>query len=226
MGAPGLPAPPGFPGFAGGNGGNGGNGGSGGSGSGGGIYNNSGTPALTNSTLSGNGASGGSGGLGGVGGFGGPGGIGTPPGPPGANGANGNAGSNGAGSGGGVNTASGTVTFINTIVADGCAGTQTDGGGNIDTGANCGFGGSSQSNVSTLYLGALANNGGPTQTMLPGAGSSAINAIACVNAPSTDQRGMLRPDPASAVMAKPCDAGAVEVGSIYDEIFFDGFDGQ
>jgi CSLREA domain-containing protein len=196
----------------GGVGGFGGNGGNGGNGGGGGIDNSS-TSTLINSTLSGNGV-----GSGGIGGIGGAGGGGSPAGGP------GNAGSNGVVSGGGVDTTAGTFTFTNTIVADGCAGTQTDGGGNIDTGSSCGFGGSSQSNVSTLNLGALTNNGGPTQTMLPGLGSAAINAIVCTHAPLTDQRNYLRPDPLSIGLATPCDVGAVEVGSVLsDRIFADGF---
>ena len=76
-------------------------------------------------------------------------------------------------------------------------------------------------------LGALADNGGPTHTMQPGAGSPAINAIACAGAPPVDQRGMIRPDPASANATPtptPCDIGAVEADSIADRIFADGFE--
>lgn len=77
-------------------------------------------------------------------------------------------------------------------------------------------------------LGALANNGGPTQTMLPDAGSAAIDAIPAANGqcPSaTDQRGMIRPDPGSAQFSStPCDIGAVEANSIFDRIFANGFD--
>jgi hypothetical protein len=51
-------------------------------------------------------------------------------------------------------------------------------------------------------LGSLANNGGPTQTALPGAGSPAIGAgTSCL---ATDQRGMPR-------KASGCTIGAVEV---------------
>ena len=53
-------------------------------------------------------------------------------------------------------------------------------------------------------LGALANNGGPTWTLLPSRGSPVIDAIACTNAPATDQRGIARPQGAQ------CDIGAVE----------------
>jgi hypothetical protein len=54
-------------------------------------------------------------------------------------------------------------------------------------------------------LGALADNGGSTQTMLPGAGSSAIDAGTCTDAPTTDQRGIVRPQ------GTTCDIGAVEM---------------
>ena len=54
-------------------------------------------------------------------------------------------------------------------------------------------------------LGPLAGNGGPTPTMLPGAGSPAVNALVGVPCPPTDQRGLPRP------RFGGCDAGAVEV---------------
>ncbi len=52
-------------------------------------------------------------------------------------------------------------------------------------------------------LGDLADNGGPTLTMLPGEGSGAIGTG--TNCPETDQRGEPRPGPT-------CALGAVEVG--------------
>jgi CSLREA domain-containing protein len=54
-------------------------------------------------------------------------------------------------------------------------------------------------------LGALADNGGATPTLLPGAGSAAINALSGVPCPGTDQRGLPRP------ALGACDAGAVEI---------------
>jgi hypothetical protein len=60
--------------------------------------------------------------------------------------------------------------------------------------------------------------------MLPLPGSPVVNAIACTNAPATDQRGMIRPDPGSATLATPCDIGAVEANSIPDKIFANGFE--
>jgi len=64
-------------------------------------------------------------------------------------------------------------------------------------------------------LGALANNGGPTQTLLPATGSPLIDSIpngACQTPPlasgiTTDQRSLSRPSPTGGA----CDIGAVEV---------------
>ena len=53
-------------------------------------------------------------------------------------------------------------------------------------------------------LNALADNGGPTWTMLPLRASPAIDGIVCANAPATDQRGTARPQGAQ------CDIGAAE----------------
>ena len=53
-------------------------------------------------------------------------------------------------------------------------------------------------------LGALADNGGTTPTLLPQATSPAIDAADCVGI-SPDQRGVARPQGAR------CDIGAVEV---------------
>ncbi|MGQ0804127.1 MAG: choice-of-anchor Q domain-containing protein [Actinomycetota bacterium] len=57
-------------------------------------------------------------------------------------------------------------------------------------------------------LGALADNGGPTQTRAPQGGSPLINAIPtvdCDGAVTTDQRGITRPQ------GNGCDIGAVEI---------------
>lgn len=105
----------------------------------------------------------------------------------------------------------GKPTLVNTIVANNTGGPNcgsfpgavNDGGGNLDSGTSCGFGLSSLSNANAA-LGALADNGGSTQTMMPGAGSAAIDAIDCTNAPGTDQRGMSRPQ------GTKCDIGAIE----------------
>jgi len=134
----------------------------------------------------------------------------------------------------------GPVTFDGTLFAN--TGTPSTGGGNIavTTGGitilgagNLEFSGTAGDINATFasppligdpLLGTLADNGGTTQTMLPGTGSAAINAIACAGAPPVDQRDMIRPDPASRGLPAPCDVGAVEIDSIADLIFANGFD--
>jgi hypothetical protein len=135
------------------------------SGFGGGIYNNGTTVTITNSTFSGNSAN--------------------------------------LGLGAGIyNNSVGGVTLRNTIVANSvaagnCGGTITNGGNNIDSAATCGWGSTNGSMSSTNpSLGALANNGGPTQTFALLTGSPAIDGVtfnAPNGAPSTDQRGIARP---------------------------------
>ena len=56
-------------------------------------------------------------------------------------------------------------------------------------------------------LGALADNGGPTPTFLPMAGSPIIDVANAAMCPPTDQRGVPRPQGVG------CDVGAVEVES-------------
>ena len=75
-----------------------------------------------------------------------------------------------------------------------------------------------------LNLGPLQNNGGPTQTMLPGPGSTAINAVQCPASTPRDQRGYPRPDPLDAGLQTACDIGAVEVQPPLDRIFSNGFE--
>jgi hypothetical protein len=110
---------------------------------------------------------------------------------------------NSASVGGGISNVS-TVTLKNTIVANSasggnCSGTLSDGGGNLswpDT--TC-----PGINADPKLL-ALANNGGPTQTMALDAGSAALDAALGGNCPATDQRGVTRPQGAG------CDIGAFE----------------
>jgi hypothetical protein len=98
-----------------------------------------------------------------------------------------------------------------------------DAGYNIedDSGRSCSFSPASHSLVGVdPQLGVLAANGGPTQTMLPGPASPAINRIpkptsatnadgtAATLCPGTDQRGVVRPQ------GPTCDIGAVEVANV------------
>jgi hypothetical protein len=117
-------------------------------------------------------------------------------------------------------THSGTITYRNTIVANGsgdancyyeASGVATDGGYNLDSGTSCGFSSGNHSLTNTdPKLAALADNGGPTQTMALLTGSSAIDAASasvCAAAPvnGIDQRGVARPQ------GPACDIGAFEL---------------
>jgi hypothetical protein len=74
-------------------------------------------------------------------------------------------------------------------------------GSNLSDDDSCGFGVDEQGEAN---LAALADNGGPTQTMLPQAPSDALDAANCLDSSAVDQRGAPRP-------ADDCDIGAVEV---------------
>lgn len=128
-------------------------------------------------------------------------------------------------SGGGINRTSGTLNLKNTIVADnsvGTGGTAPDISGAVTsqdynhiedpTGATI-DGTTTHNTVGDPLLGALANNGGPTLTHLPGAGSPVINAIPigtndCGNPITIDQRGTIRP------LSSGCEKGSVEVSPV------------
>jgi CSLREA domain-containing protein len=147
---------------------------------GGGIFNN-GTLTVTNSTLSGNSATNGGGSV--------------------------------------RNSSPGTTTLRNSIVAgsspgDNCSGTIGNGGNNLDSGLSCGWG-SGNGSLSSTYpaLGPLEDNGGPTQTFALLPGSPAVDAVTFTppnSAPSTDQRGYLRPVDGDADGRALVDIGAYE----------------
>jgi predicted outer membrane repeat protein len=117
--------------------------------------------------------------------------------------------------------------FRNTLISGNClqegAGTGTFYGmlGNIESpGDTCGMNNVvSHNNVpaGNLMLGALGDNGGPTLTHLPMAGSAAINAGWNSVCTALDQRGYVRVD-------GTCDSGSVEAGALDDVIFRDSFD--
>lgn len=109
-----------------------------------------------------------------------------------------------------------SMSVADSIVANGngggsnCGGNVSiaDGGYNIDSGTSCRFANSDHSKNSTNpQLGALANNGGPTETMALAATSPAVNAIPTTNPTcgGTDQRGVTRPQ------GTGCDIGAYEL---------------
>jgi Fe-S cluster assembly iron-binding protein IscA len=110
--------------------------------------------------------------------------------------------------GGGIYISGGTVSLANTIVAGNAAPngpeiystgpTVTDKGGNITS-------------ATGVSLAPLGNYGGPTQTMIPLPGSTAICAGTASNwnalSPSVDQRGVTTSDPNCATQV---DSGAVQ----------------
>lgn len=169
----------------------------GGNGAGGGIY-TTGTLVLADSTVSGNTVAAGAGGAGASGD-----GYTAPAGPPGTATAD------------GIDIAAGSTTLTNSIVA--ANGTMDiAGNANASSGFNLiGIGGGlangvngNQVGVTNPQLSPLANNGGPTQTMLPQPGSPAINAGSNALIPSgvtADQRGLPR------IANGTVDIGSVEV---------------
>lgn len=86
----------------------------------------------------------------------------------------------------------------------GAAATITSGGGNVDNDGSCQLGAGDQPNTDAL-LGPLTDNGGPTPTHAPAAGSPAIDAAVAGACPATDQRGVARPQGGG------CDVGSIEV---------------
>jgi len=98
------------------------------------------------------------------------------------------------------------LTLVNTLIADNtamytptCDDTRSGGSGNLqwpDDGSLC----TDDPLMADPMLGALGDNGGDTETMLPAAGSPAAGIGS--NCPDTDQLGNPRAD--------PCTAGAVE----------------
>ncbi len=183
-------------------------GGTGGNGSGGGIE--AGILTIADCTISGNSA---------VGGHGGAGNSDYP------------AGADGVGSGGGVQSASNPIldnTIVSANTADGAANDLGGAVASISTGNLIGVGGGLTNGVNGNHVGvnnpqlsALGNNGGPTETMVPLAGSPAIDAG--VNSKiqpgvTTDQRGLAR------IVNITVDIGAVEVqalGTVSGVVFND-----
>jgi CSLREA domain-containing protein len=114
----------------------------------------------------------------------------------------------GGGSSGVFNSALGTISLRNTIVASSsCTGTITNAGNNIDSGSTCGFGSANNSLSDTNpLLGTLTGSPAyfPLNTGSPAidAGDNAVCAAAPVN--NTSQNGVTRP------VGAQCDIGSVE----------------
>jgi predicted outer membrane repeat protein len=114
---------------------------------------------------------------------------------------------------GGISNRGGTITLKNTLLsnnfnpqsnqASNCYKPIATNSFSLSSDFTCGFG-TGRDGVDPL-LNPLAYNGGFTQTYLPMLHSPAIDAGTGVGCPSTDQRGVTRPQ------GQACDVGAVEV---------------
>ncbi len=84
----------------------------------------------------------------------------------------------------------------------------TDGGYNLEDGSSCGFSAATSISSTDPQLGPLGDNGGPTETFVPGPTSPALDHVSDSSlCPSTDQRGFSR--------NIPCDIGAYDgAGSV------------
>jgi predicted outer membrane repeat protein len=123
--------------------------------------------------------------------------------------------------GGGTSTLTIGKSIVSANTTGNCDGVLASSGYNLSNGTGCGgvFTNTGDLVNQTLNMGALASNGGPTQTLLPAAGNPAINHVPVAQcAPNIDQRGGGRPSGAG------CDSGSVEVNAVLDVIFYDGLD--
>ena len=120
---------------------------------------------------------------------------------------------NGATDGGGVYNANDAHDFVflkNTIIADSLSGGNCKGKAftaskySLSSDGTCALAGVGNLNSTPAQLNLLANNGGPTRTHLPKPASPAVDGVGGNDCPSSDQRGVLRPQGLS------CDIGAVE----------------
>jgi hypothetical protein len=113
------------------------------------------------------------------------------------------------------------ATVKNTIVSDplgggaNCSGVAISQGFNLTDGTGCGFTQATDHPSTDPMLGALADNGGPTQTLALLTGSPAIDAGVSSVGETADQRGLTRPLDLAAVSNAPgsdgTDVGAFEV---------------
>ena len=84
-------------------------------------------------------------------------------------------------------------------------------GHNLADDATCALSGSGDMANTSAALGAMAGNGGPTETRALASGSPAIDAGDNANCPNTDQRGSMRPADGSLKNTEICDIGAFEL---------------
>jgi CSLREA domain-containing protein len=88
----------------------------------------------------------------------------------------------------------------------------------------CGFTTGSDNLVAATLLGPLADNGGPSETRRPVAGSPLVDS-GTVGCAAQDQRGKARPQDGDGAGGAVCDRGAVELEQpVPDAVFADGFE--
>jgi hypothetical protein len=126
-----------------------------------------------------------------------------------------------SGAGGNLYNNQAVFNLVNSIVADGVAGSGNancdgnptanvvSGGYNVETGTDCGLTATGDQQNTDPQLGPLQDNGGDTWTMALPSDSQAVNQIAngvngCGTTVTQDQRGVTRP------MDNACDVGAYE----------------
>jgi hypothetical protein len=120
--------------------------------------------------------------------------------------------------GAGIDVPGGSTAAVkNTIVAQNTAtgagqpgncrvfGTLTSQGNNLENTDTCNFAQAGDLPGTPSVLGPLQDNGGPTDTLAPLGGSSALDRGNAAGCPATDQRGVSRPQQGG------CDIGAYEV---------------
>lgn len=121
-----------------------------------------------------------------------------------------------------------TMATSGSIIAGNSGGNCAGSGQAVNSSDNLFFpaaGGCVGGAVGDPRLGPLRDNGGPTWTMLPQAGSMAVDMTTCTDGVSTDQRGMPRRQALASTTGPWCDIGAVEVNFVdRDRIFRGGFD--
>jgi hypothetical protein len=101
-------------------------------------------------------------------------------------------------------TATGSIVAGNTFAQQpsNCDTPLTSGGGNVESGTDCGFTSAGDLQSADPQLAAAADQSGPTDVYPIAATSPAVDRIACTG---TDQRNLARPQ------GSACDAGAYEV---------------
>ena len=120
------------------------------------------------------------------------------------------------GEGIGLDTSSGTISMTHTIVAghsQDCDVAATTAQYSLDSDGSCGLAGAGNLPGTDPLLGPLANNGGPTLTHLPQAGSPAIDSGSNGLCQAVDQRDVARPIDGNGDATATCDMGAVEAGA-------------